>query len=207
MVYTDSIQNLLLDLGGVLYAIDIETTVRQYAALREKGAPPVDYDKSSQHECFSQLDRGEIDIDEFAEGIRVAYRLNTDLETIKDIWSNLLIGVIPGRIESVKKLSRIYNIALLSNTSRFHHAHYHQACQPMFAEMDHLFFSFDMGLRKPDPLIYQEAINQMDWKAGETLFVDDSKVNIEAARKEGIQTFWMETHDHWDVLTNELLKI
>lgn len=200
-----TVKNLLLDLGGVLYAIDIDSTVEAYSALREAGAPPIDYGKASQHEFFSQLDRGEIEIDEFAEGLRKAYRLDTDLETIKKIWVDLLIGVIPGRIEEVKKLATKYNIALLSNTSKYHHGFYREACEPMFREMDHLFFSFDMSLRKPDPAIYQEALRQMNWEAGETLFVDDSKVNIVTADAEGIQTYWMETHDHWAAMSEALM--
>lgn len=205
MFTPSTVKNLLLDLGGVLYAIDIDSTVVAYSALREEGAPEIDYGKASQHEFFSQLDRGEIEIDEFAEGLRTAYHLDTDLETIKKIWMDLLIGVIPGRIEEVKRLATRYNIALLSNTSRYHHDFYREACDPMFREMDHLFFSFDMGLRKPDPAIYQEAIRHMGWEEGETLFVDDSKVNIVAADEEGIQTYWMETHDHWAAMADALM--
>ncbi len=199
-----SVRNLLLDLGGVLYDIDIGKTVQAYDRLRKPGTPDIDYGKASQHKFFSQLDRGQIEIDEFAQGLTEAYQLNADLDAVKHIWLELLIGVFPGRAKDIEYLARACNIALLSNTSRYHRDHYWEQCEPMFRHMDHLFFSFEMGLRKPDPQIYLQALEQMNWKAGETLFVDDSYVNIEAADKLGLQTFWVETPEKWQELMASL---
>lgn len=196
---------LLFDLGGVLYDIDIQRTVAAYTQLQRPGADPIDYGKSSQHEAFSLLDCGQIDIDGFAEFLRDTYQLEAGIEQIKAIWLDLLIGVFPGRAEDLAKLALRYRIALLSNTSRFHHDHYRPACEPMFRQMDHLFFSFDLALRKPDPAIYLTSLSLAGWEPQHTLFVDDSKTNIEAAAALGIQTFWMETPDHWEVLMNNLL--
>lgn len=204
MTQFSTVRNLLIDLGGVLYEIDIQSTVDGYTAMKKLGAPDIDYGKSSQHEFFSELDRGEIEIDTFAQGLKDAYHLQGDLEAIKKIWLDLLIGVLPNRAEDIGELAGKYSIALLSNTSRYHHDFYREACEPMFRHMDHLFFSFDMGLRKPDPAIYTTALSQMGWRAEETLFIDDSKINIDAAAALGIQTFWMETHDHWQELMGNL---
>ncbi len=200
-----SIHYLLFDLGGVLYDIDIQRTVEAYTRLQRPGAESIDYGKSSQHEAFSLLDRGEIDIDGFASFLRDTYQLEATLDQIKEIWLELLIGVFPGRAEDLAKLALRYRIALLSNTSRFHHDHYRAACEPMFRQMDHLFFSFNLALRKPDPAIYHTSLQLTGWQPQYTLFVDDSKANIEAAAALGIQTFWMETPDHWEALMNDLL--
>ncbi|MDP5170917.1 MAG: HAD family phosphatase [Bacteroidia bacterium] len=205
MMNKASIRHLLLDLGGVLYEIDIAKTVQTYNGLRHPGAPEIDYSKASQHAFFDQLDQGKIEIDDFAKGLRDAYQLDAELDLVKQIWMDLLIGVLPGRADDMEQLAQYYNIALLSNTSRFHHDFYREACDPMFRHMDHLFFSFDMGLRKPDAEIYLAALTQMGWKAEETLFVDDSWTNIEAAQQLGIQTYWMETHDHWQGLMTALV--
>lgn len=201
---TQTIRNLLFDLGGVLYEIDIETTVRQYNDMRKEGAPPVVFNKKTQHNYFSQLDCGEIEIDEFATGLKETFQLQGSLEEIKDIWMSLLIGVLPGRIEALQQLAPNYRMALLSNTSRFHRDHYASQCEPMFSLMDHLCYSFDMGLRKPGDEIYLQALETLGWKAEETLFLDDSKNNIEAAAALGFQTAWIQEHDDFLTVVNGL---
>lgn len=45
--------------------------------------------------------------------------------------------------------------------------------------------SHELGLRKPDPAIYRAALKMSKTKPEETVFVDDLKPNVEAARKLG----------------------
>jgi HAD superfamily hydrolase (TIGR01509 family) len=197
--------NVLIDLGGVLYEIDIEHTMQRYRALSGRRAESLSDQSQQPLTWFTQLDRGEIDIDTFARGLQQDLALDADLITIKQIWRELLIGVFPGRAEVLARLSRHYHLALLSNTSRYHHDHYRAACEPLFAHMDHLFFSFEMGLTKPDPAIYRQALAQAGWQAEETLFMDDSPGNLEAAQAEGIHPAWIDTPEAFDTWAHRLL--
>jgi FMN phosphatase YigB (HAD superfamily) len=43
-----------------------------------------------------------------------------------------------------------------------------------------------VGLRKPDPAIYEYAISELAVRPTETVFIDDDKTYIEAARALGI---------------------
>lgn len=185
-------KNLLIDLGGVLYQIDIDSTLERYHAMQTPGAPRISFSKSEQHEVFSQLDCGTISIDDFAQTLQADYALTGSLEEIKRIWMDLLIGVFPGREAQITALAQTYRLALLSNTSRFHFNHYAPQCAGMFERMDHVFTSFDLGQRKPDAIIYQTALAKAGWDAEETLFLDDSHTNIQAAAALGLQSFWVE---------------
>ncbi|MEZ4776328.1 MAG: HAD family phosphatase [Bacteroidia bacterium] len=199
------IQNMLIDLGGVLYDIDIQSTLERYNQMRAPGAEPIDYGKSGQHHWFTLLDNGHADIDEFATGLKNTFSLTGTLEEIKDIWTQLLIGVFPGRVEAVQQLSQKYRLALLSNTNKHHYDTYYPACKPMFDCMDRIFLSFEMGVRKPDPEIYLQALAEMGWKAEETLFLDDSLPNIETAKSLGIQTYWIETPHVFEEMMTAML--
>lgn len=199
------IHHLLIDLGGVLYQIDIPRTMARYDALRAPDAPPLRYSSTLQQAWFTRLDQGEIDIDAFAAGLRGEFGLQAELATIRAIWRDLLIGVFPGRVEQVQRLAERYQLALLSNTSRYHYDHYREACQPMFACMQHLFLSFEMGLSKPDTAIYQQALAQAGWSAETTLFLDDSRRNLDTAAALGLQTAWIETPAHFDRWVEQLL--
>ncbi|TAE48136.1 MAG: HAD family phosphatase [Bacteroidetes bacterium] len=192
------VKNLLIDLGDVLYAIDIKSTLDKYALLARDKGTRIEFSKSGQNEWFSLLDTGKVEIDEFAAGLREDFNLDADIETIKRIWLELLVGVIPGREALLRQLGQRYRLALLSNTSRYHFQHFSPQCKPLFDQMDHLFLSFEMGLRKPHPEIYLAALESAGWKAEETLFLDDSHPNIQTAETLGLRTWWIERHEDFE---------
>ena len=46
--------------------------------------------------------------------------------------------------------------------------------------------SGSLGVRKPDPAAFRLALDRLGWHASDTLFVDDSFANVQAARALGI---------------------
>ena len=48
--------------------------------------------------------------------------------------------------------------------------------------------SGDVGIRKPDPAIFQHLIRQLDANPGDAVFVDDNPKNLDSATELGIQT-------------------
>jgi len=52
--------------------------------------------------------------------------------------------------------------------------------------------SCEVGLAKPDPRIYQLALDKLGLEPGEVVFLDDFQRNIEGARKIGMQTIWFQ---------------
>ncbi|HWE84587.1 MAG TPA: HAD family phosphatase [Terracidiphilus sp.] len=51
---------------------------------------------------------------------------------------------------------------------------------------DVLVWSFQLGMAKPEPAIYLETLKRLGTKPEETMFVDDRRVNIDAARALGL---------------------
>ena len=48
-------------------------------------------------------------------------------------------------------------------------------------------WSFQLGIAKPDPAIYRYTLGKLGTQPEETLFIDDKRPNVEAARALGIQ--------------------
>jgi HAD superfamily hydrolase (TIGR01509 family) len=53
---------------------------------------------------------------------------------------------------------------------------------------DHTLFSNEIGKLKPEPEAFSAALERLGTKAQDTLFIDDTKKNIEAAEELGMQT-------------------
>jgi putative hydrolase of the HAD superfamily len=52
---------------------------------------------------------------------------------------------------------------------------------------DVLVWSYQLGIAKPDPAIYGHTLDKLGAAPGETLFIDDKRVNIDAARALGMR--------------------
>jgi putative hydrolase of the HAD superfamily len=60
---------------------------------------------------------------------------------------------------------------------------------------DVLVWSFQHHIAKPDPAIYRLALNELGTQPDETLFIDDKRVNIDAAQALGINALEFTTVD------------
>ena len=58
---------------------------------------------------------------------------------------------------------------------------------------DVLVWSFQLHMAKPDPAIYQHALKELGTRPEETLFLDDKRVNVEAAQALGLKALEFST--------------
>jgi len=131
--------------------------------------------------------------------------------TARDFWAGL--GVPEGEINSiqsayldncftfdegfvacVKALKTRYIIALLSNDVAEWSA-YLRGRYRINEHIDYAFISGEMGLRKPDPKIYERALDMMGVLPSECVFVDDSPERVAAAAKLGIESILFDRND------------
>jgi HAD superfamily hydrolase (TIGR01509 family) len=74
--------------------------------------------------------------------------------------------------------------------------------------------SGDVGIRKPDPAIFEHLIRRLDIKAGDAVFVDDNHKNLDSATELGLQTILFDasgenpSHSGYETVRNfnELLR-
>jgi putative hydrolase of the HAD superfamily len=76
--------------------------------------------------------------------------------------------------------------ALLSNMPHEMIAHVRQTFN-WLDQFDHLTFSADINLIKPDAAIYEQSLRGLGVAASEALFVDDKEHNVQGARAVGMQ--------------------
>jgi len=188
------IKNIIFDLGDVILNIDVPVASKSFAELSGREQAEI-LEIFSQNALFRQFETGELDEAGFRNYVREILDFS-DLsdEAIDTAWNSLLLDLPPERVELIQNLAKNYRLFLLSNTSSIHITQVNKILEAStgIEKLDDLFetvfLSYEMGLMKPDPKIYQKVLEQAGIKAEETLFLDDNKDNIEAASKLGIDT-------------------
>jgi putative hydrolase of the HAD superfamily len=76
-----------------------------------------------------------------------------------------------------------------------------------YAELfDQTFYSYELGVAKPDPAYFAAILDRLDVPAGEVLFVDDNGANVEAARSVGLRAERWHVEDGQQVLREHLAR-
>lgn len=205
---------LLFDFGGVLVDLDKQRCIRAFDALGFDIRPFLGTYR--QAGVFSRLERGEITTGQFCQELRaLSGRPSLTDAEITEAWRKYLLDIPAERIEMLLKLRRHYRLYVLSNTNIVHwemarDGYFRYQGRQVADFFDGVFLSYELGMEKPAPEIFRHVARSIGRPAGEILFLDDSEVNCEAARKEGFQariapagSQWFQYFDENGLLKNE----
>ena len=190
------IKNIIFDLGGVILNIDPQLTVKEF---RNMGWSDfyTDSNKAMAKELFFQLERGNSSPDVFRDAVRAMINDQIDDETIDKAWTAMVLDIPADRVRYLKGLKNNYRLFLLSNTNEIHRLKFHADFEKEFGYsfydlFERNFYSHEMGMRKPNREIYDEALKLAGLKAEETLFIDDIEENTDAAKGVGMRVLHIE---------------
>lgn len=181
------VDTLLFDLGGVLFAIDPQRSLRELESLRPPGSPPPPAHTLSLP-LFSQFETGELDAAGFRAALRRELSLDADDAAIDQAWNALLVDTIPGRVDQLRALGETHRLVMLSNTNPIHVARLRESAAPLFDCFEQLLLSYELGSRKPEPEIFERAASLAGITPSRCLFFDDGPQNCAAAEPLGFRT-------------------
>ena len=185
---------LLFDLGGVIISLYPERTTQALRNLSRLSSARFDK-QMKEAVCLLEYETGKIDCQKFLEEISRELHITASFEIVKDAW-NAMLGHFPKEnIEVLRQLKAAgHRLLLLSNTNVIH---IEEVLNRLRAEteladfsdiFDAVYYSQELGYRKPDPCIYQIILESHSLQAQEVLFIDDNHDNIKAADALGIKT-------------------
>jgi putative hydrolase of the HAD superfamily len=109
-----------------------------------------------------------------------------------------MIGEMPEKyISFLKRLRNHYRIFLLSNTNAIHIEYLESylnrkfGYNPLPEMFEQSYYSFAIGKRKPDKEAYEHVLNNASLNASETLFIDDTEINIKGAQQAGLLGYYL----------------
>jgi len=178
------INTIIFDFGDVFINLDKKATLD---GLKKLGLSDWNEDLNYLNLSF---EKGQIAREDFLLGIQ-KHIPNASIEEITTAWNAVLLDFPLKRLEFLQKLSKNYKLFLLSNTDSIHIETFEQENGTSFYSdfyqcFEKVYFSFEMGMRKPDVEIYNFVLSQHNLIAKHTLFVDDKKENTDAAQSLGI---------------------
>jgi putative hydrolase of the HAD superfamily len=187
-----SYRAVIFDLGGVVFPSPFDA-FDEYDDMNglEPGTVRALIRRSSETGGWSQLERGELTMEEFvsvleAEALDAGFALDA---------SRLMALVGSGlgpRPEMTRAIERIRAHGLRTAALTNNWADEQRASSPNgiheIALFDVIVESAVVGLRKPDPRIYALVLERLDVVASEAVFLDDLGVNLKPARDMGMAT-------------------
>lgn len=184
------INTIIFDFGDVFLNLNKEAGIKAFEKLGLYGP------NEELLRLNSLFEKGKITELEFIQGFQ-KYLPNASIEEIRFAW-NEVIGEFPlYRLEFLQMLSHKYRLFLLTNTDAIHIDRFEHKVGLSFSGdfyrcFEKVYYSFEMGMRKPEPEVFNYLINKHDLSPKRTLFVDDKEDNILAAQAAGIAVWHLQ---------------
>lgn len=184
MSANNSISAIFFDLGKVILPFDIRIATRKLEKeclipseeiVRRIMGNPLDWD----------FEKGVISPEEFYEQVGQRTGLTLVYDRFVSIWNDIF-SENEKVSRMVRELKRKYPITIISNTNVLHFNFVYKNF-PIVREVGSYILSFREGVRKPDPKIFQIALERYGVQPFEALYIDDMEPFIAAARSLGFQ--------------------
>lgn len=181
------IKTLIFDFGQIF--IDLQPEVA-FQKLKHLGIGDF---TAEMLENNLKYETGQITSQEFLQFYQKQFP-EEKLQTIVETW-NAVLGDFPlHRLHFLEDLAaqKRFRLILLSNTNELHLqciAERFSFFEDFIACFDRIYFSHEIGMRKPDSAIYQLVMEENKLNPQECFFIDDLKENTEAAEKAGISSW------------------
>lgn len=178
------IEAIIFDFGDVFINLEKQKSIDEFKKLGLNGP---NEDLIAHNDLF---EKGKITETEFINCFK-KYIPEATSEEIISAW-NSIIGEFPlHRLEFLQLLSTKYRLFLLTNTDAIHiNCFEENVCMSFYSDFyrcfEKVYYSYEMGMRKPQPEIFTTIVSKHNLSPNRTLFVDDKKENTDAAAALGL---------------------
>jgi putative hydrolase of the HAD superfamily len=182
------IKNIVFDFGDIFINLDKKGFK---SALQKLG---ISQESEEMLPILQQYEMGLIATKDF-----IAYfeeKLHIPPEKLVEVWNSILLDFPTKRLKFIQELSKNkkYRLFLLSNTNDLHISWVQNSWGPLLYNafkicFEQFYLSHEINFRKPNNTIYEFVLKTNNLIAEETLFIDDTKENTDAAHLLGIHVW------------------
>lgn len=182
------IKNIIFDFGDIFINLDKKHFAKE---LQNLG---INQDDATIIRVLNDYEMGLISTKEFLYYFEE--KLEIPSAILKKAWNSILRDFPEHRLQFIQKLAseKKYRLFLLSNTNDLHISWIQERWGiDLYNKFKNCFEAFyltnEINFRKPNLDIYQFVLKKHNLKATETLFIDDTKENTEAAKSIGLKVW------------------
>ncbi|RLD12229.1 MAG: hypothetical protein DRI44_01375 [Chlamydiae bacterium] len=185
-------KNILFDIGNVLIKLYPERAFKKLANYMNPltamliWAKKDEFMKDIRREQ-DLLETGKMTIQQFFSRLKGKIGLKMEFEQFEDVWCSMF-SLNEDVLRFANELSSNYKIFLLSNTNKTHINHLYKEF-PVFDFVSGTALSHELGYLKPSQEFFNKALEKLNINAGESIFIDDSEINVKSANESGITAF------------------
>jgi len=190
------VQAVIWDFGGVLTSSPFEAFNRFEV---ERGLP-ADFIRqvnstNPDTNAWALFERSDISLDEFDRKFSDEAQTLGGAVTGKEVVSLLSGDIRPDMVTALKRCKEHFKVGCITNNvsagegagmARSHDKA--AAVADVMALFDHVIESSKIGMRKPDPRIYQLACETLDVDPNKSIYLDDLGINLKPAKALGMTT-------------------
>lgn len=192
----EMIKLIIFDLGKVILDFsqrDIARGLATFSTLTKYQDPAkiMDHMFNNGSKIINLYEEGKITTDDFFSYFKESFGLNISFPRFKKIW-NEIFKENDGIDMLIERFKKDFMLFLLSNTNELHFEYVKEE-YPVIHKFDRWVVSYEAGVRKPEPEIFQIALNKAGVKPNETIFIDDIRENVKGAESIGINSVEFES--------------
>ncbi|HEY6350010.1 MAG TPA: HAD-IA family hydrolase [Candidatus Angelobacter sp.] len=184
MSHQNQIRVVLFDVGGVL--VELSGVPAMLAWMDNRVSPDELLGMWLASPVVRAFETGRATAEVFADQLIVEMALPVGRDRLLKEFTRWPTGLFPGALDLIGRVPTRYARATLSNSNALHWPRLMVDLQ-LGGAFDHHFASHLIGKIKPDEEVFHHVIEVLNCRGEEILFVDDSQLNVEAAKRVGIK--------------------
>lgn len=192
-----TIKAIFFDLGNVIIKFDPKVLVKGYAPYSKlKELNLTDYVLDSDN--INRYMEGKLSSSQFYTKTKKIFKLDMKYGDFFDVWNSIFFSYpeMEKILKKIKKNNPEIKLVLISNTNEAHYE-YLEKEYGILKVFDKQILSHEVGLQKPHPGIFKEALDYAGCLPKDVFYTDDRLDLIEAARVMGIRAYQFTGHEEF----------
>ncbi len=184
------VKAIIFDLGNVLIDFDHTIAAKRISHFTDK-SPQEIFNLFFDSELTGLFEEGRISPQVFFLKVKKTLNLKLDYDEFVPIWNEIFFLTKENLAvyNLARQLKSHYKLALVSNINILHFEYLKKKFAHLFDAFHNIITSYEVGARKPHPLIYQKTLDTLGSLPQNAFYVDDRAELVNIANQLGIRSF------------------